>query len=150
MSKIPAGEIRHAIFINAAPSVVFELLTDEQRMMTWLASKVESAPAPGGSIVIRGKDAGEISGEFVEVVPGKKVVFTWGGIMGLSHGQTTVEFLLEPEGNGTRVKLRHYGLPDSVISEHSRGWISSGLPKLKSAAEGRKPGSLCLDELMRA
>jgi hypothetical protein len=65
--------------------------------------------------------------------------------MGLAPGQTTVEFVLEPVGSGTRVKLRQFGLPGPAFEPHDKGWVS-GLQKLKSAAEGREPGGLCLGD----
>ena len=71
----------------------------------------------------------------------------WGGVEGLKPGQSTVEFLLEPDGDGTLVRLRHYGLPLPTIESHRRGWILSGLAKLKDAAEGRPPTRLCLSDL---
>jgi uncharacterized protein YndB with AHSA1/START domain len=91
-----------------------------------------------------------IEGAYLEVIPDWKVVFTWGGVEGVKPGQSTVEFLLEPDGDGTLVRLRHYRLPPEAIESHRRGWIESGLAKLKDAAEGRKPARLCLSELARA
>ena len=67
------------------------------------------------------------------------MVFTWGGVEGLTPGQSTVEFLLEPHSEGTLVLLRHYGLPRPALEPHRRGWVYSGLVKLKDAAEGRTP-----------
>jgi len=75
------------------------------------------------------------------------VVFTWGGVEGLKPGQSTVEFVLEPDGGGTLVRLRHYGLPRPAVEPHRRGWVYSGLVKLKDAAEGRVPTRLCLSDI---
>jgi hypothetical protein len=47
----------------------------------------------------------QIEGHYVEVVPYCQVVFTWGGIGGVAPGQSTVEFLLEPSGTWTFVRL---------------------------------------------
>jgi hypothetical protein len=58
-----------------------------------------------------------------------------------------VEFLLEPDGEGTLVRLRHYGLPGPAVESHYRGWLYSALPKLKDAAEGRPPTRRCLDDI---
>jgi len=88
-----------------------------------------------------------IEGTYLEVVPNRKVVFTWGGVEGLKPGQSTVEFVLEPDGGSTLVRLRHYGLPRPAVEPHRRGWIYSGLVKLKDAAEGRAPTGLCLSDI---
>lgn len=138
-------EVRQEIYIEAPPSTVFALLTDAARMMTWLAEVVEAEPRPGGRFRISESSGTTIEGTYVEVVPDRRVVFTWGGVMGLAPGQTTVEFVLEPVDSGTRVKLRQFGLPAPTFEPHDKGWVS-GLQKLKSAAEGRDPGGLCLGD----
>jgi uncharacterized protein YndB with AHSA1/START domain len=143
-------EVRLEIRINASPKIVFTLLTDPAHMRIWLAEFVEADARPGGVFHIAGPVGVSIEGTYLEVIPDRKVVFTWGGVEGVKPGQSTVEFLLEQDGNGTLVRLRHYGLPQGAIESHRRGWIESGLAKLKDAAEGRKPANLCLSELARA
>ena len=140
-------EVRREIYIDATPATVFALLTDARQMTSWLAETVEADPAPRG--VFRLSEAGgkSIEGSYIEVIPNRKVVFTWGGIQGLQRGESTVEFTLEQQGNGTLLKLRHHGLPPAAIEPHDVGWLHSGLPKLKAAAEGRDPGGLCLGDL---
>jgi len=135
------------IRIDAAPPTVFALLTDPAHMKTWFAELVEADPRPGGVFRISGPAGASIEGTYLEVVPNSKVVFTWGGVEGLKPGQSTVEFRLAPDGEGTLLRLRHYGLPRPAIEPHRRGWTYSGLPKLKDAAEGRRPTRLCLSDL---
>ena len=50
----------------------------------------------------------------------------------------------------SREAKRSYRLLSGAIESYRRGWIESGLAKLKDAAEGRKPASLCLSELAQA
>ncbi|MCL2453572.1 MAG: SRPBCC domain-containing protein [Alphaproteobacteria bacterium] len=140
-------EVRLQIRINASPETVFGLLTDPAHMKTWFAELVEADARPGGLFRISGPDGVSIEGTYLEVIPIRKVVFTWGGVEGLKPGQSTVEFLLEPDGQGTLVYLRHYGLPPPTVEAHRRGWVYSGLAKLKDAAEGRRPTRLCLSDL---
>jgi uncharacterized protein YndB with AHSA1/START domain len=143
-------EVRLEIRIDASPKLVFTLLTDPAHMRIWLAEFVDADARPGGVFRISGPVGVSIEGTYLEVIPDRKVVFTWGGVEGVKPGESTVEFLLEQDGNGTLVRLRHYRLPQGAIESHRRGWIESGLVKLKDAAEGRKPASLCLSELSRA
>jgi uncharacterized protein YndB with AHSA1/START domain len=143
-------EVRLEIRINASPNMVFTLLTDPAHMRSWLAEFVNADARPGGIFRISGPIGVSIEGTYLEVIPDRKVVFTWGGVEGVKPGESTVEFLLEQDGNGTLVRLRHYRLPQGAIESHRRGWIESGLVKLKDAAEGRKPANLCLSELSRA
>ena len=140
-------EVRLEINIGASPETVFALLTDPTHMETWLAEMVEANALPGGTFSISGPHGLAIRGIYQEVIPNKKVVFTWGGVEGVRPGQSTVEFLLEPSGGGTLVKLRHYGLPPPALEPHRRGWVDSGLVKLKDAAEGRTPTRLCLSDI---
>jgi uncharacterized protein YndB with AHSA1/START domain len=140
-------DVRLEIRIDAAPETVFALLTDPARMQSWFAEEVEVDPRPGGLFRISGPSGVSIEGTYLEVVQNCKIVFTWGGVEGLKAGQTTVEFLLEPDGSGTLLRLRHYGLPPPTVESHRRGWMLSGLAKLRDAAEGRRPTRLCLSDL---
>ncbi|HEY6257661.1 MAG TPA: SRPBCC family protein [Xanthobacteraceae bacterium] len=140
-------ELQLEIRIEASPGTVFALLTDPDEMKVWLAEIVEADSRPGGIFRISGPPGVSIEGTYLEVVANRKVVFTWGGVEGLKPGQSTVEFLLEPDGGGTLVRLRHYGLPRHTVESHRRGWAYSGLVKLKDAAEGRPPTGLCLSDI---
>jgi uncharacterized protein YndB with AHSA1/START domain len=148
MSDASGGdEVRLEIRINASPDTVFALLTEPAAMTTWLAELVDADSRPGGLFRISGPSGLSIEGTYLEVIPNRKVVFTWGGVEGLQPGQSTVEFLVEPDGGGTLLRLRHYGLPRPAVEPHRRGWVHSGLVKLKDAAEGRKPARLCLSDI---
>jgi uncharacterized protein YndB with AHSA1/START domain len=141
-------DVRLEIRIDASLETVFALLTDPVHMKTWFAELVEADPRPGGVFRISGPADVAIEGTYREVVANSKVVFTWGGVEGLKPGQSTVEFLLEPDGEGTLLRLRHYRLPGPAVESHRRGWVYSGLVKLKDAGEGRPPTRLCLSDLM--
>jgi uncharacterized protein YndB with AHSA1/START domain len=147
MNDTASQEFRLEIRIDASPETVFALLTEPTRMKTWLAELVEADSRPGGVFRISGPHGVSIEGTYLEVVPNRKVVFTWGGVEGVKPGQSTVEFLLEPDGAGTLVRLRHYGLPAPSVEPHRRGWVYSGLVKLKDSAEGRTPTGLCLSDI---
>ena len=143
-------EVGPEIRINASPKMVFTFLTDPAHMRIWLAEFVEADARPGGIFRIAGPVGVSIEGTYLEVSRDWKVVFTWGGVEGVKPGHSTVEFLLESDGEGTLVRLHHCRLPQGAIESHRRGWVESGLVKLKDAAEGRKPASLCLSDLARA
>src|SRR5215472_10380869 len=112
MSDTGRGE---EVRLDASPETVFALLTEPARMRTWLAELVEAESRPGGIFRISGPAGVSIEGTYLEVVANRKVVFTWGGVEGLKPGQSTVEFLLEADGEGTLVQLRHYGLPGPTV-----------------------------------
>ena len=140
-------DVQLEIRIAASLETVFGLLTDPTQMKTWLAEIVEAEARPGGRFLISDPSGLTVEGTYLEVIPHRRVMFTWGGVEGLKPGQSTVEFVLEPDGAGTLVRLRHFGLPPSAVESHRRGWVYSGLVKLKDAAEGRPPARMCLSDI---
>jgi uncharacterized protein YndB with AHSA1/START domain len=143
-------EVRLEVQIAASPATVFALLTEAARMKTWLADAVEADCRPGGIFQVKGPRGGVIEGKYLEIIPNRKVVFTWGGVRGLKPGASTVEFHLEPQGRGTLLRLHHHGLPNSLVQRHRRGWEAFGLVKLKDTAEGTPPALLCVDDIVQA
>jgi uncharacterized protein YndB with AHSA1/START domain len=110
---------------GAPPDEVFLYLTEPERYIQWQGVKAELDPRPGGVYRVW-MDADTVaSGEFVEVEPARRVVFTWGweGNDGVPPGSTTVELTLESDGLGTVLSLRHSGLPDGeAAAMHEEGW----------------------------
>jgi uncharacterized protein YndB with AHSA1/START domain len=80
-------------------------------------------------------------GEFVELEPDRRVVFTWGwvGHPEVPPGSTIVEIDLVAEGAGTRLTLTHRGLPPEEVAIHAAGW-DHYTGRLVLAAEGGDPG----------
>ena len=128
--------------IAARPETVFSFFTDTAKITRWKGTRATLDPRPGGLfwVDVNGRDI--VRGEFLEVVPFSRVVFTWGWEreeIGLRPGSTTVEVTLVPDGEGTIVRLLHHGLPDTHREFHAQGW-DHFLPRLVIAAEGRDPG----------
>jgi len=133
--------IEKVITIAARPETVFRLLTDPQEYVRWKGKLAQLEPRAGGDYRVDfPADKGTVIGEFVEVVPNRRVVFTWGWQDNeiVPPGSSTVEIDLEPDGNGTRLRLVHRGLPDGAIAQHAEGW-DYFLPRLTNVAEGRAP-----------
>ena len=64
-------------------------------------------------------------GEFVEITPPERIVWTWGweGNDEVPPGSSTVEVTLTADGDATIVRLRHSGLPDDGWrAKHDDGW----------------------------
>ena len=133
--------IERVITIAAAPETVFAFLTDPEQYVRWKGRLAELDPHPGGVFrveFVSEKDT--VAGRFVEVVPPRRVVFTWGweGSDFVPPGTSTVEIDLEPTGQGTRLRLVHRGLPEPAMTSHAEGW-DYFLPRLAEVAEGREP-----------
>jgi uncharacterized protein YndB with AHSA1/START domain len=115
-----------SVRLEARPDQVFPYLTDAERYVQWQGVKADLDPRPGGVYRVW-MDAGTVArGEFVEIEPPRRVVFTWGweGNDSLPPGSTTVELVLQPDGDATILRLRHTGLPDGeAAAMHEEGWI---------------------------
>jgi uncharacterized protein YndB with AHSA1/START domain len=136
------AELVREIMIDATPETIWPFLTEPGKHVEWDGTVAEIDPRPGG--IYRVLVAGEFqsAGEYVEVVPQEKVVFTFGWEQEghpIPPGSTTVEISLHPEGDKTLVRLVHRGLPDDAISDHSGGW-DHYLARLAIAATGGNPG----------
>ena len=130
------------IYIEATPEVVFEFFVDAEKITRWLAAEATLDPRPGGvchqlHLAEGGGRSGyfHLRGEFVEVEPPTRVVFTWGfteAEIGVPPGSSTVEVTLTSVNAGTRVRLIHRDLPEAEIDNHAGGW-SGMLERLAQA-----------------
>jgi uncharacterized protein YndB with AHSA1/START domain len=142
--SIELDVIERVIDIAASPETVFTLLTDPEQYVRWKGTKAKLEPRPRGAFEVGFANGGRALGEYVEVVPNRRVVFTWGWDgpdAVVKAGGSTVEIDLEPRGTGTRLRLVHRGLPVSERASHAEGW-DFFLPRLTAVAEGRDlPGT---------
>lgn len=128
--------------INAPAELLFELLTDAEHLVRWMAASAEVDARPGGAIRWTHANGDACSGRFVELVPGRRIVFTYGWErpdVELPPGSTTVEITLHPSGTGTDLRLVHRGLAGPMADAHAGGWANY-LGRLAATAEGRDPG----------
>ena len=127
--------------IAAAPSVVFAYLTTSDKWSRWQGVAATVDAVPGGIFAMTMANGLRARGQFVELVPNERVVFTWGWIdhPGLPPGSSTVQIDLAADGEGTMLRLTHDGLPEDEVSIHVAGWAHY-VPRLALAAEGHNPG----------
>jgi uncharacterized protein YndB with AHSA1/START domain len=130
MAAETAEPIVREIDIDAPPETVFAFFVDAGKLTRWLAIEATLDPRPGGACVQvhQGDRRGgpvRMHGQFLEVDPPTRVVFSWGFTdprIGVPPGSTTVEVTLQPAGSGTRVRLVHRDLPAAEVQNHARGW----------------------------
>jgi uncharacterized protein YndB with AHSA1/START domain len=127
--------------IAAPPSVVYSHLTNSTKWPLWQGRDADLEPKPGGLFALSMPDGTRARGQFVDLVPDQRVVFTWGWIdhPGVPPGSTTVEIELLAEGPGTLLRLTHRGLPPDEAAAHAIGWTHY-LSRLAEVARGRDPG----------
>jgi uncharacterized protein YndB with AHSA1/START domain len=119
------AELVREIVVDASPATIFEFLTVPEKHVQWNGTSVELDPRPGGVYRVLAGGAHQAAGEYVEVVPNERVVFTFGWDQPdhpIPAGSTRVEIQLIPEGDKTRVRLTHSGLPADAVSDHTGGW----------------------------
>jgi uncharacterized protein YndB with AHSA1/START domain len=130
------------VFIAASPSRVYELLTDARLLVEWMAPYARLDARPGGELTWTHVNGDRVIGEYVELVPSRRIVFTYGWDredIRIPPGSTTVEIDLRPSNDGTELHLVHRGLAGPMADAHSGGWTNY-LARLAAVAEGRDPG----------
>ncbi len=136
------AELIREIVIDATPETIWPFLTQADKHVEWIGTVAEIDPRPGGTYRVLVGGQHQSAGEFVEVVPNEKVVFTFGWEdrdHPIPAGSTTIEITLHPEGDKTRVRLVHRGLPADAVEDHGRGWAHY-LERLATATTGGDAG----------
>jgi uncharacterized protein (TIGR03086 family) len=116
--------IEKSVLVPLDADETFALLTEPERLRRWQTVSARVDLRAGGEFrwtVVPGANAG---GTFVEVEPGKRLVYTWGweGDDTLPPGASTITVILEPSEGGTTVRLVHEGLTSEQEEGHSSGW----------------------------
>lgn len=134
--------IDRTIRLNARPETVFRFLTEPSYMRRWIGLRIELEPRPGARLRIDINGIDRVSGEILEIIPNRKVAFTWGWEEPegrLAPGFSVVEITLTPDGDATILRLRHHDLRKEDYEEHEKGW-KHYLDRLAIAVSGGDPG----------
>jgi uncharacterized protein YndB with AHSA1/START domain len=100
--------IRREIVLPATRDVVWDALTDEERLEDWFANDVELDLRPGGGASFRWSNGEERHATVTEVEPERRLAFDW-------EDEGTVEFTLADDADGTRL----------VVVESSPAWSTA-------------------------
>ena len=135
--------IQREISIAARPEIVWQLLTDPNEAVRWMGMAASFELRRGGRYRVDVIPGFTASGEFVEIDPPRRLVYTWGWEGGdalVPPGSSTIIFELTPRGEGTLLRFTHRDLPDAAACEsHAHGW-DHYLERLAIAAPGGDPG----------
>jgi uncharacterized protein YndB with AHSA1/START domain len=121
--------------LKASPEDVDAAWTDPAKLKQWF--RPGSGPVLPGTeldvregghynIAVRGEDGQEhrVSGVYREVVPSRKLVFTWGSGCA-PETESLVTVLIKPDGDGSILTLIHDQFVDEASRErHQQGWTS--------------------------
>jgi uncharacterized protein YndB with AHSA1/START domain len=125
---VDTSAIEREIFIALPPEEVFRYLVEPVLMASWIGLSHDLDPRPGGRIRVEVSSGNIASGRYVEVVPPRRVAFTWGwesqdpGLALLPPGSSLVEIDLKGKGRGTVLRLRHSRLPANLTDRHGERW----------------------------
>ena len=128
--------------IKAPPSIVYAYLTDADKWRRWQGMDATLDARVGGVFSMLMGNGMNAVGEFVELVPERRVVFTWGWV-GNPHippGSTIVEIDLRLDGEETVLALTHRSVPEDERAPQQIGWAHY-LPRLALVASGKDPGA---------
>lgn len=119
-------------FIRGNRSRVFEAWLKPELVMKWFSPEnmtrvsFQNDARVGGSYkhVMRAPDGFEYTtvGDYLEIVPNEKIVFTWGK-EGNADSVVTIE--LQDQADGTLVTLTQIKLPADLVEGHIAGWSSA-------------------------
>jgi uncharacterized protein YndB with AHSA1/START domain len=135
--------VEQTVRINARPETVWKYWTDPQWMCAWWGVAAELEPRPGGVCRVEMGSGPVMVGEYLELVPYERLVFSFGwaptdGVPAIAPGGSLVEVTLIEDAGDTILTLRHTGIPDAVAELHASGWTHF-LPILVAVAEDRRP-----------
>jgi len=109
-------DIRHQFFFHHPPGTVWEYLTNSELLTHWLMEN-DFKPLVGHKFQFKTKSKinigfdGNIYCEVLEVIPAKRLSYSWRG--GPGHGKisldSVVTWTLEEKNGGTTLTLEHTG-----------------------------------------
>jgi uncharacterized protein YndB with AHSA1/START domain len=117
--------LTRTVRIAARPATVFRFFTDPARFAVWWGTGSHIDARPGGAVHIRYPNGVIASGEVVEVVPDRRIVFTYGyedAGKPIPPGGSRVTVTLEEHARGTLLLLRHELATEGARDAHVPGW----------------------------
>jgi uncharacterized protein YndB with AHSA1/START domain len=135
---VELGTIEREIFVDAAPEVVFDVVSMPEHLQEWWPDEAAYEPVAGaaGEIVFGERGAGGmvVSFDVVEALPPRSFSFRWTHPVGepaVEGNSLLVTFELTPSRGGTLLRMtetgfREMGWEAAVLEEqyreHGTGW----------------------------
>jgi uncharacterized protein YndB with AHSA1/START domain len=132
------GTIEREIYIEAAPEVVFDVVSNPEHVREWWSDEAEFGPEPGkpgwvgfGDVTQDGK---KVQLTVADAVPYTHFSFRWTheeGAVAVEGNSNLVVFELVPSDGGTLLRFTESGFRErgwdeakaaAVHSDHSSGW----------------------------
>jgi activator of HSP90 ATPase len=110
--------VQLAVF-EAPARIVYEALMDSKKHSEFTGDTASIDAKFGGHFRAYGD---YISGTFVEIVPGKKIVQRWRASDWPTGSSSTVTILLQETDGLTTLRLTQEGVPEAFAEEIAQGW----------------------------
>lgn len=132
MTGVPSRPVVHEALVGATPDEVFDTLTTAEGVSSFLGVPASIDLAIGGAYEILFSDElpeglrGSEGCQILAYVPGEMVAFSWNSpptLPEIRGKNTWVVISLRPDGEGTRVRLVHTGMPEGGDSDENRAYF---------------------------
>jgi uncharacterized protein YndB with AHSA1/START domain len=131
LANVDGGVIKAEIDLAASPERVFRSLTDSDELAAWWGSDemyrttewvIDLRPGGKWSTLAVGVDGSKstVGGEYLEVDPPRRLVYTWRPSWD-NFEETTVRYDLVPTATGTRLLVTHTGFGDRAAQADGTG-----------------------------
>ena len=131
--------VEQTVRIAASAETVWRFWTDPQRLAEWWGPEAEVMAEPGGIFRVVMDNGPVMRGEFIELEPPTRLVFSFGWEHNapgepLAPGSTRVEVTLRADEGETVLVLRHSDMPVTHAADHEKGWSYFVGERLAAAA----------------
>jgi uncharacterized protein YndB with AHSA1/START domain len=119
--------VEQSLRIEASRETVWRYWTDPERMCTWWAESADLDARPGGRCIADLGGGAIMRGEYLEVVPYERIVFTFGwdphpDAPAVPPGSSRVQVTFIDDAGDTIMTLRHTDIPPDELGRHDDGW----------------------------
>src|SRR5688572_15610590 len=110
--------VQQTVTVKSSAESIFKALTQADELMRWFPTRAESDPRPGGKFKFtwefaNANENGSQQGEYVEVVPNKKLSYTWTAESAPPIPTLVTFHLVEADGQ-TTVEMDHSSTQDGA------------------------------------
>ena len=120
MKKLEVTTITQKVIISAAPKEVYDAYVDPKKHSEFTGSKATGKPVVGGKFTAWD---GYISGKFIELEEGKRVVQEWSSTdFPKDYPASKLELTFCEVPKGTEIVMVHSNVPKEQADETAEGW----------------------------
>ena len=128
------SQIEREVLIDAPMEVVWQVVTAPEHIRGWFSDEAEVELRVGGAGRLKFKSGDSYQLQVEAVEPPRRFAFRWvqpEGSVARAGNSMLVEFILEPEAAGTRLRVVESGFDaldwsdarkQAYADDHSRGW----------------------------